>query len=129
MNAKELIALAEEWKAGTLGHAGIDQVFEYVLQHIKEDDDEPITEEWLESSGWDQRELFYSRLIEPVNSSAAIIEVTVCPDDSRFVIHLEQGLPHGDDQKLREDIVLLTGKEYKTRGQLRNLLTALGVNQ
>lgn len=108
MNAKELIEAAKS-VVEHKNHTGIkDYAFifaEHILATVREDDDEPVTPEWLESQG----------IINSGDADDCQHCYIECEDG--YAIQIFDG---------PERCVTLCDKK-PTRGQLRKLLEALGV--
>lgn len=89
-----------------------------------------ITPQWLESVGFDVGTLSATRMLPmPAGlDDGAIVEMRVTPNTERddWIVTLCQGLPHGDDQTLPDDVVVITSIYPRTRGQLSLLCLALG---
>lgn len=95
---------------------------------LAELDETPVDEAWLRSVGFELSDLFANMLLRPIEKDAAIVELSLSLDnDGRWWADLKQGLPHGDNQKLPDDHVLITSASYSTRGAVRRLAAALGI--
>lgn len=96
---------------------------------------EPITLEWLQRCRFSWHSTYLS-LVLPAHGESAPIELRINEQSEEFgdvfgsdgwIVSLVQGLPHGDDQRQRDDHVVITSKSYQTRGELRSLFAGLGV--
>lgn len=100
-----------------------------------QDDAEPVTAKWLQSIGFQEARsdlVGWTILLPPVRPSAAIVELAIRigdpfdEEDRDVCVSLHQGVP--DDPKVMDDHVLLTSLPLiPTRGDLRRLLAALGM--
>lgn len=78
--------------------------------------------DWLVSIGFQERGINgWSILLPTLNGVEAITELFVDYDGQAS---LAQGYP--DDAKAPDDIVVITSRVYKTRGDVLQLLAALG---
>ena len=99
----------------------------YLAEHPA-DDAEPLSEEWLHAVGFELGTLQASLLIPPICPDAAIAELILHCDQFGWSASLIQGLPSGDDQRVRDDHVTLTSlPDTMTRGHIRGLARALGI--
>lgn len=91
-------------------------------------DPTPVDEAWLRSLGFSLPKAkppfsWFSMLIPPANSSAAITELRIT-NDGKFELQLVQGYP--DDPHARDDFVSLTSvRSPTTRGAVNSLLHAI----
>lgn len=98
--AAELRAAAEDARMKFSPDCSVDSVCAHILATVHADDDEPVTEEWYRSEGFQDRHCDNSIELEnTVIVDLWGLDVTVCNAKPRI----------------------------KTRGQMRRLLAALGV--
>lgn len=92
------------------------------------DDAEAVTEEWLEQIGF-RLGTMHATIIVDNKTGGAVIEMSLTPEcepSNEWVAALLQGKP--DDLDAPDDHVLLTGRYYSNRGDVRRLCKALGIN-
>ncbi len=113
MNAKELRTAAEILleDCDTIGVTPLQQLrrlAEHILATVKEDDDEPITEEWIEKE-----------YLQTFPTKFPDIQIKVDEDGDIILI----------DEGILDQVVFFCWADEPTRGQLRRLLEALGVEE
>ncbi len=101
------------------------QAARHILATVRADDDEPVTEEWLECSGWSAHSLRLSRLLPPVDDGGAIAELSIEKHSSDWMLSITQGVP--DTTNYEDDHVTITSIYPQSRGELRLLLCGLGI--
>lgn len=118
----------EDFGDGKLSEQTQDDVYIVVLamrELIRDDDEMPIDEAWLEQVGFRLGGLEASLLIPPANPEAAIAEMIVHGDERGLYVSLIQGVP--DDPNVSDDHVSLTSlPDALTRGHMRRLCADLG---
>jgi len=115
MTSKELIAAAKSWKSVDQETAwqDVDMLANYILATVREDDDEAITEWWLLQNN------FYDS--QQYGNDAGIFSLDLTDSDDTLCWNFATNKAE-----------IWIGSRYitiplKTRGQIRNLLKALGV--
>lgn len=91
------------------------------------DDDEPVTEVWLESVGFALLCLSASLILDN-KTGGACVELNLTPEpepSTNWLASFLQGVP--DDLRRPDDHVVLTSKYFNTRGDVRRLCKTLGI--
>lgn len=105
------------------------QWFEALTIHSAADDScEPITPEWIESLRPSECGIGgYSLLLPQARPGVSIIEVRLMPDDDgSWDVSLIQNAGCEGDVSDHEDHVAITSREFRTRGDVRELFRGLG---
>lgn len=114
MNATELLAAARRLSIRSARPGDSDIVVQYILATVHEDDDEPVTVEWFDplSTTGNQSTTRYLRIYEIIPSV-------------RLVAEAKAGGFHPCELWIGSEAAFTRRKV--TRGQVRRLLSALGI--
>jgi len=114
-----------DWVHG-IGRVELDEAvlrvsdIETLLDSYPPDSDEPIDEEWLRQVGFKPNGLYLSMLLPAVEKAGSVVELTLTPD-SESQDWSPSLLQDWDDH------VTINSKAFKTRGDVRQLCRALGI--